>query len=56
MKSWKIDLVRPTFDDSNANAILQIPLGMLYFPYKQICAITNLGHFDVRSAYHILRN
>ncbi|KAJ0017107.1 hypothetical protein Pint_10781 [Pistacia integerrima] len=52
-KSWKLDLLKDLFSESEVNTICQIPISVFYRPDKLVWRCSQNGLFSVRSAYHL---
>ncbi|KAJ0017910.1 hypothetical protein Pint_10785 [Pistacia integerrima] len=52
-KSWKLDLLKDLFSESEVNTICQISISVFNRPDKLVWRCSQNGLFSVRSAYHL---
>ncbi|KAJ0007435.1 hypothetical protein Pint_29767 [Pistacia integerrima] len=52
-KSWKLDLLKDLFSESEVNTICQIPISIFNRLDKIVWRCSQNGLFSVRSAYHL---
>ncbi|KAJ0096619.1 hypothetical protein Patl1_27305 [Pistacia atlantica] len=52
-KSWKLDLLKDLFSESEVNIICRIPISIFNRPDKIVWRCSQNGLFSVKSAYHL---
>ncbi|KAJ0017173.1 hypothetical protein Pint_11950 [Pistacia integerrima] len=52
-KSWKLDLLKDLFSESEVSTISQIPISVFNRPDKLVWRCSQNGLFSVRNAYHL---